>query len=118
MKLNRPAYRAVDYDTFEKLITDGTQLIIYSGELNGKKGSIETQFPVNSALGLSEEGARVELNFPKKYQVMLYVVEGEIEMEGNIIKENNLISFDNDGEILSFVSKTKSHYLNCICRTN
>ncbi len=111
LKLNAPAYRAVDYETSEKLISSGTELIIYSGELNGKKGSIETQFPINSALGLSKEGADVDVSFPKNHEIILYVIEGELELNGKLIKEHNLVSFENNGENLKFISKTKSRYL-------
>ena len=59
MKLNPAVYQAVDYDSSEKIALEKTELILYSGELNNTKGSIETQFPINSALGISDEGAEV-----------------------------------------------------------
>jgi len=90
---------------------DKTQLILYSGELNEIKGSIETQFHVNSALGVSEENAEVELAFPTEHQVLVYIIEGELEFEENSIKEHHLVSFDNDGSKLKFRSNTKSRYL-------
>ena len=111
MKLNPAVYQAVDYEGSEKIIKDKTELIIYSGELNNKKGSIKTQFPINSALGVSKTGAEVQLELSKKHQVLIYLIEGELEFNGKEIKEHHLISFDNEDGLLNFKSKTDSRYL-------
>ena len=76
------------------------EVMLVSGELENKKGKIETQTEVNSFVVEISAGGSYFLSLPKTHNAMVYLISGQVEINNEVLKieENQFIQFNNDGE--------------------
>lgn len=99
MPANYQHVKAEDMPT----ITSADQLIkikIVSGELNGEKGKIIAQTPVNSFIIEAQKGGNHFVEIPKNHQALAYLVSGEAEINGKklALDQKQCIEFNQDGD--------------------
>ena len=102
LKWTDPWYSGFTPEDILTIEEKGSKWNIISGEVNGKKG------PVDSLTGLMmsnlelEGGASFTHTPPSESSILLYVVRGEAEINGRIVSKRKLIEFeaDSEGEIM------------------
>jgi len=79
----------------DKLIT----IRLFAGELMDKKGPAPSQTEVIAATMLIEPHGRVEIPLPREHNVMLYLLDGEVNIEDYGRTEGlHLVVFNTDGD--------------------
>ena len=66
---------------------------------------IKTQTEVNVFTANTEEGGKLEIEIPENHQSLIYLLEGEVLVnESEVLKkgENQMITFNQDGNIIKF----------------
>lgn len=87
---------------------------IIAGSLNEIYGKISTQTSVNAFMINMEEEGYYELNTPNNHQSMLYLLDGNVDINDTIeLKKdkNQFIQFNKDGDGFSIQAKAKSQLL-------
>lgn len=87
---------------------------IVAGNLEGRKGKIETQTPVNAYMIDIEEGGSYSVETTEGHQTMIYLLNGNVsinEKEDLIKDENQLIEFHQDGDHFTIRGNSKSKLL-------
>lgn len=87
---------------------------IIAGSLNEIYGKISTQTSVNAFMINMEEEGCYELNTPNNHQSMLYLLDGNVDINDTIeLKKdkNQFIQFNKDGDGFSIQAKAKSQLL-------
>jgi redox-sensitive bicupin YhaK (pirin superfamily) len=79
---------------------------IISGDWNGVKGCIHPLTDVHLASIYFEKGGKVNFSVPKSKNIFLYVVKGEISVNGKDVRMHNLVEFANDAEEIQFEAIT------------
>lgn len=100
-KMDEPKYYPATKNETPTIVTEDklTTILIPAGELNGVKGIIPTFTPVTTLMGEMKKGGSFTFSFPKHYNTLLYVLEGEIVInEKEIVNNKQLAVFNNDGE--------------------
>lgn len=105
-------YQHVKNEDFEVVTTaDGKGTIqVVAGNLNNKKGKIETETAVNAFMISASPNGVINLPLASNHQTLLYLLHGEVVVnEEVILKEGNnqLITFNQDGE--GIVIKANDH---------
>jgi redox-sensitive bicupin YhaK (pirin superfamily) len=89
---------------------DGHSMRLIAGEFLGEKSPV----PVYSSLfylnGNSQADSSFEFDLNEKQEAALYVINGELEIDGNIYKRYDLIVFKQGSE-LNFKAKTQCEYM-------
>ncbi|HTI10281.1 MAG TPA: pirin family protein [Puia sp.] len=80
------------------LIQEGVQLRLASGVYDGKEGPLKSYTPVVSMIGEIEKGRRVQLTATPGYWTLLYVIKGDITVNGETVPAFHLIVFEKDNE--------------------
>ena len=71
---------------------------IIAGEWDDVKGPVKTLTDIHLSLLEVSEGAHVTFTIPKGQNIFLYVVSGEIKVNGSEVKMHHLPEFDHSGE--------------------
>jgi redox-sensitive bicupin YhaK (pirin superfamily) len=71
---------------------------IIAGEYQGAKGPASTFTPVQLQNARLKKGAVVPFSFPAEYNTALIVIEGTVKVNGEDVKTDNFVLFQNSGE--------------------
>jgi len=115
-KMMQPKYQHVTADNFEIIFSEDNKATVQliAGNLDGKKGKITTQTPVNTFMIDMEKGGELLLPLEYTHQSMIYLLNGNVTVNDNVNlqkDENQLIEFKQDGEGIKIVSELKSKLL-------
>ncbi|WP_432411361.1 pirin family protein [Rasiella sp. SM2506] len=87
---------------------------IIAGELEDTYGRIATQTPVNAFMITASEGGRYEVAVPKNHHSLIYLIKGDVRINGNTdlaLNENQLVWFEQNGEGFSIQATAQSTLL-------
>ncbi|QOD60781.1 pirin family protein [Polaribacter haliotis] len=115
-KMIPPNYQHLEDAQIPKLFSDDkkVQLNIIAGNQSTEKGLIKTQTEVNVFTAIADENGQMEIELPKNHQSLIYLLEGEILVNNSeILKkgENQMITFNQDGNFIQFEAKKQSTLL-------
>jgi len=81
---------------------------VAAGEIMGSKGPIQQTFPLNAAFVYGKSGGKLTCTFPAAQTVILYLLDGEIEIPGyGFVVKHNALLFDHSADAIEVVFKTK-----------
>ncbi|MBV1922433.1 MAG: pirin family protein [Flavobacteriaceae bacterium] len=109
-------YQHVQNEDFKVVTSENNKVKtqIIAGELNGINGRIQTQTPVNAFMIHIEEGGTFDYQIPKEHQSMLYLLNGNVNVNDTIQlekDENQMIKFSQNGDGFSLKGNAKSQLL-------
>ena len=115
-KMIPPNYQHLEDAQIPKLFSDDkkVQLNIIAGNQSTEKGLIKTQTEVNVFTAIAQENGQMEIELPENHQSLIYLLEGEILVNNSeILKkgENQMITFNQDGNFIQFKAKQQSTLL-------
>ena len=99
----------IDKSEDEKVITR-----IIAGELSGIYGRIATQTAVNAFMIEAKEGGEQTISFPDSHQGLLYLLKGNVKVNGSEVLElnqNQFIQFNQNGTGFSIEAEDDSMLL-------
>ncbi|MES1160933.1 MAG: pirin-like C-terminal cupin domain-containing protein, partial [Bacteroidota bacterium] len=111
-KSEDPFYQSAPMATLPVVLSqEGVQLRLASGEYDGKQGPLRSFTPVISLIGEIEKGRRVQLTATPGYWTLLYVVKGDINVNGESVPAYHLIVFEKDNEEIILSAGSDSQIL-------
>ncbi|SDR79514.1 hypothetical protein SAMN05216503_0935 [Polaribacter sp. KT25b] len=115
-KMIPPNYQHLEEKQIPKIFSDDkkAQLNIIAGNQNKESGLIKTQTEVNVFTVNTEEGGKLEIEIPENHQSLIYLLEGEVLVNASeVLKkgENQMITFNQDGNTIKFEAKKQSTLL-------
>ncbi|MBL4708234.1 MAG: pirin family protein [Flavobacteriales bacterium] len=97
-KMSLPDINNITDKDIPKITEDNITLRLISGTLNGVKGKIETKAETQIAHLIASGKGTINIGeFPKGNNVMGYVLEGSVLINDSVIKEFQLVTFEDDG---------------------
>ncbi|MGB3064112.1 pirin family protein [Sphingobacterium thalpophilum] len=111
-KVTSPHYQAIAADQMGKVkLPQGAGLVnVIAGNFEDTKGPASTYTPVNVFDIKLEKGGRTDFSLPRTHNSAILVVNGEIEVNEELVKEHSFILFRNDGEEI-FIRATEKAVL-------
>jgi len=73
---------------------------IVSGEWKGTKGPFEPLTDIHLSFIYFKEGGKYTIQIPKEQNVFLYIVKGEIKVNGDFARIHHLVEFNHDGKTI------------------
>ncbi len=95
-KMEQPDYQAIQKeDAPEIAANEGSgSLKVISGTISDKTGPVKSKLPINSAMGELQKGAFFDIDLPKDHHSMVYLLDGQIKIDGHgIVDALNLVVF-------------------------
>lgn len=119
--LNTPAEHKMKKASYQPLTLEDTPLIedeqklskiyLVAGEVNDQKGPLHAESEVLIIRGEGKEGANVEIPLKESYNAIIYVLDGEIELNGTVISDKTLVEFNNDGTSIAFKINKETRFI-------
>lgn len=76
---------------------------IFAGSMLGQNGPMQSSKPVNAATLFAGKGGRIEIKLPSDHHVILYLLDGKLNIEGYGLTEGlHAVIFSNDGDGITF----------------
>ncbi len=112
-KMMPAAYQHEKNEDFRVVVSkdEKVKIQIIAGELEETYGRIATQTAVNAFMITATEGGFYEIAVPKDHQALLYLIKGEVKVNGTTdlkLNDNQLLWFEQDGEGFSIETTTNS----------
>jgi redox-sensitive bicupin YhaK (pirin superfamily) len=103
LKMTAPHYVGVQRAELPAIELDGGKatMTLIAGELDGRKGPIESITGVFMSTVELEHGAHIDLPAPQGRTVFLYVVRGEVGVGGTRAPQHHLIELADDGDAVA-----------------
>lgn len=113
-KMNQPEYhplRAEDTPTWTNPNGKSTVHVV-SGSLLGLKGPIPTPLDINSATIELREGETIEIPFKESHEAFIYLLDGEINVDGyGPVYAEHAVLFNKDGDLIKLKGKVNTRFL-------
>ena len=85
---------------------------LIAGNYGKFSGKVIPQSELLVIWGKGEQGGRQQLNVPKGFSSMLYLIKGDITLKGyGLVEKEHLAIFDHDGEVIDMSFRTKGQFL-------
>ena len=115
-KMMTPNYQHLEDEQIPKVFSDDKkiQLNIIAGNQTNETGLIQTQTAVNVFTANADENGQMEVEIPENHQSLIYLLDGEVLVNSSeILKkgENQMITFNNDGNYIQFEAKATTTLL-------
>lgn len=115
-KMMSANYQHLEDEQIPKLFSEDekVQLNIVAGHKSTKSGLIKTQTEVNVFTSIAQENGNMKIEIPEHHQSLIYLLDGEILVNDEAILrkgENQMITFNQDGNFIQFEAKSQSTIL-------
>lgn len=113
-KMAEPKYQDIKSENIPVYFNDDKKLKlrIVAGNWNNLKGPAKTFTEITAMHGTLEKDTKSEISLPENHNVILYVLEGKLEINGkHHANENMLVIYKNDGEFISIKAREKTQFL-------
>ncbi len=113
-KMSEPSYQDIKRDSIPSLEEDNGKIKfnIVGGIYKGVKGPAITATALTAITAFAEEGAETELSFPQSYATALYLLDGELIINGERkLEKEHLVVFDKAGESFTIKVNQKAKML-------
>lgn len=109
-KLDDPHYKGLQKDEIpsKMLNADKVKVNIIAGEIEGIKGPCNTVTGVSLCTMELDEGGKYSTKVPSDYNIFLYVIKGEIKVNGSNAKALHLVEFDHNSEEIQITAAKDS----------
>ena len=107
---NYQALRSADmpqYQSHDGKIKAG----LVAGSFEGLEGTIDTYSDLLVLRIECEENGQVRLPLDESFNALIYVLDGELEIQGQKVKDRDLVWFNRDGEFIDIQSIKKSRLI-------
>ena len=111
-KLSVPNIHNVSGSDIPIFTTANSQIRIISGSFHGLTGPIKTTVPTLVYHVISQNGENLELGpIPKGFNSLIYVLNGNVEIEDRIVPEYHTVLLDNEGDTIRLSTSENTQLL-------
>lgn len=90
-KMDDAEYFAFEEDALPKIVGDFGYLSLIAGEYQGKKSPVKTFSEVVILRADLKENQNIELNFKENFNTSIYLLDGDIEIDGQVFGDKDLV---------------------------
>lgn len=111
-KMEIPQYFALSDEDTPRVVNDKLiDVAIVSGEMNGVNGPLKGFSELLALRNTFRAGGKFTFHIPINFNAVLYVLNGELEIENKPIKMHEMALFSNDGKELSVLAKEDAQFV-------
>ncbi len=100
-KMDTASYLPLSKEETPSINENGVEVSVVAGEYKGIKGPAPTLSPMTLLRGNFEAGGEHTFNINEQYNTILYLLDGRLEIDNQIVKEKDMVIFNNDGQFFN-----------------
>ncbi len=110
-KLESPYYFPLTKEETPVIEHQNYKIQVVAGNYKGIKGKPKTFSPMLLLRGEIKEKAKLELAIPTQFNTLIYLLNGELEVDGKTAKTKDLIWFNNDGDTINILANENTRFI-------
>lgn len=110
-KMETPYYLTLSAEETPSIKKDNATIHVVAGEFENIKGPAKTYSPQTLLRLETKAGADLLLEIHKSYNSLIYILDGELESNGQIAREKDMLWFNNDGEKIAIKVTKDSRFI-------
>ncbi len=110
-KMETPYYLPLAADKTPSIKKDNAIIHVVAGEFENIKGPAKTYSPQTLLRFETKTGADLSLEIEKSFNALIYILDGELEIEDKIAQAKDMIWFNNDGEQIALKVNKGSRFI-------
>ncbi len=110
-KMEQPYYLPLAKEDTPFLEGDKYNLQIVAGEYKEIKGPAKTFSPMLLLRGEIKSSGTLDIDIPAHYNTLMYLLDGDLTVNGEIVKKKDLIWFKNDGECIQVSANENTRFI-------
>jgi redox-sensitive bicupin YhaK (pirin superfamily) len=110
-KMEAPHYQPISGEETPIVEDNGAHIGVVAGTYKNITGPAKTHSPQLLLRGEADAKAEFFLEIPSKYNCLLYVLDGDLELEGVAVKDKTMIWFENDGETIPVKANADTRFI-------
>jgi redox-sensitive bicupin YhaK (pirin superfamily) len=110
LKMAEPFYLGLQKENIPTItLQDGkASLDLVSGQWEDTKGAFQPETDVFLSTVSLRDGAEVTFTVPESHNIFFYIIRGHLRVNGQSVKELELVEFNNDAQQLHLVAESNS----------
>jgi redox-sensitive bicupin YhaK (pirin superfamily) len=110
-KMEQPFYKPLSKEETPLVKKENSLIYVVSGELDGVKGAVETYTPQLLLRGTIAEGDTIKIDVPTSYNSLLYLLDGELNINEQTAKMKDMIVFDSNHETIQITGISDTRFM-------
>lgn len=114
-KMSQPNYQGVQKENIPSVKSDGdkAEVNVVAGNFNEVKGAVNSITGIRAYTIKLKEGGKLSLDAEENRNVLLYVLHGDVNVNGSQVKDRTLVDFNNDGAQIELQASADTLILYC-----
>jgi redox-sensitive bicupin YhaK (pirin superfamily) len=110
-KMEAPFYKPISAKETPLVEEDKSKVYVVTGNYKGTEGAVSTYTPQLLLRGELEKDGEVELPVPSTYNALIYVLEGGLKIDNEILLTKDMVVLNNDGDAVKLKATADTRYL-------
>ena len=110
-KMETPYYLPLSADNTPSIKKDKAMIHVVAGEFEDVIGPAKTYSPQTLLRLEAKSGADLLLEIPKSYNALIYLLDGEVESNGQTAGKKDMLWYNNDGEKIAIKVNNDSRFI-------
>lgn len=110
-KMETPYYLPLSDEQTPKMEQNGFTIGVVAGLFEDVQGPAKTYSPQTLLRIDAKPNAAHDFEIPQNFNALLYVLNGELEIDGKQIKTKDMVYFNNDGTAISIKANAESRFI-------
>ena len=110
-KMQAPYYLPLSEEDVPTLSDEMYDVQVVAGEYQGLAGPAKVFSPMTLLRGEIKEGGELDLSLPQNFNTLMYLLDGELVVNGETVGGKNMIWFDNDGEDIKLQGRMTTRFI-------
>ncbi len=90
---------------------DDYDLYVVAGSYKGHQGPAKTFSPMTLLRGEIRSEGHLDINLPIDYNTLIYILNGQVEINDTTVQPKDLVWFNNDGEDMLLKAKSDARFI-------
>lgn len=110
LKMTKPHYKGLQQHEIPVINADNGKVTIHvvSGSWNGTQGAFKPLTDIHLARIDFKEGGKYNITIPQDKNILLYIVRGEVIVNGDHAHEHHIVEFNHDGQMIELKATTNA----------
>jgi redox-sensitive bicupin YhaK (pirin superfamily) len=109
--MEAPFYKPISEKETPLVEEDMSKVYVVTGNYKGTEGAVSTYTPQLLLRGELEKDGEVELPVPSTYNALIYVLEGGLKIDNEILLTKDMVVLNNDGDAVKLKATADTRYL-------
>ncbi len=110
-KMTQPYYLPLAKEETPTITEADYEVQVVAGEYKGLKGPAKTFTPMLLMRGEIKSAGQAKFEIPKHYNSLLYLLDGDLEVNGTKAKAKDMVCFEMDGEGIELYASVDTRFI-------